>query len=590
LCYELSEPSERVVILYEFVSRAGFLPVTCYHLHGSQIPEGEDFFYREMEILKTEFFGKSLSGPFTIPSGIVTTSVPLIEHVFRSIPQIGVVTTKSIGLQPRDGNREPIVSQYAPGCFVNAVGLTNPGADRSADLLSALEVPPDRFLLTSIFGGSVEEFVAVARKLAPHSDGLELNLSCPHAEGYGMDMGQDPALVKEITAAVKSAVGIPVIPKLTPNTANIGEIARAAAEGGADAICAINTVGPGYYSVHGHPVLSNRYGGLSGKGILPIGLKCVREIAEAADLPIIGCGGISSAEDVRAYRDAGASIFGVGSALTGLTSRQMKDYFRTLERDLADSSNFAEEWIRYDVDMSFRSYELRENERITDDLSILTFDGKIDIRAGEFVFVWIPGHGEKPFSVLRDDPFSLVVIDLGYFTNKLVQLQPGTEVFVRGPYGIAVTPPDEAKIMLVSGGTGLAAVYQIARDFGNSELFFGARSEDRLYFMDECRACSQVHISTDDGSRGYHGLVTEMLGERLTAMTSAETEELYFYNCGPESMVNAAVAVEREVCAGNRIFNSIDYVTKCGVGMCGSCYSPDGRRLCVDGPFLDVTD
>ena len=347
--------------------------------------------------MKTELFGKSLSGPFTIPSGIVTTSVPIIERVFRSIPEVGVVTTKSIGLLPRDGNREPILSQYAPGCFVNAVGLTNPGAERSADLLAAVDVPEDRFLLTSIFAGSVQEFVSVAKILAPHSDGLELNLSCPHAEGYGMAMGQDAALVKEITRAVKSAVDVPVIPKLTPNVANIGEIARAAAEGGADGICAINTVGPGYYSAHGYPILSNSNGGLSGKGILPIGLKCVQDIAEVTDLPIIGCGGISSAADVRAYRDAGASIYGVGSALTGLSSERIEDYFRILAEDLDSNTDTAEELIRYDVDMSFRSYKLLGRQQIADDLSILTFDRKIDIKPGEFIFVWIPGQGEKPF-------------------------------------------------------------------------------------------------------------------------------------------------------------------------------------------------
>ena len=122
------------------------------------------------------------------------------------------------------------MTQYAPGCFMNAVGLTNPGADEAAQHFAELEVPEDRFLLCSIFGGSVEEIVEVARKLAPYSDGLELNLSCPHAKGYGMDMGQDAGLVKEITQAVKEAVSVPVIPKLTPNVPNVGEIAAAAAE------------------------------------------------------------------------------------------------------------------------------------------------------------------------------------------------------------------------------------------------------------------------------------------------------------------------------------------------------------------------
>jgi hypothetical protein len=131
--------------------------------------------------LSIAFFGKTLSGPFTIPSGIVTTAPSIIQYFLDEVPQLGVITTKSIGLAPRAGNREPVYSQYAPGCFVNAVGLTNPGAEAALAGLEALEVPEDRFLLTSIFGGSVEEFVRVAELLAPVSDGLELNLSCPHA-------------------------------------------------------------------------------------------------------------------------------------------------------------------------------------------------------------------------------------------------------------------------------------------------------------------------------------------------------------------------------------------------------------------------
>jgi len=536
--------------------------------------------------LNPDFFGKTLSGPFTIPSGIVTTATAIIQYVFDHMPEVGVVTTKSIGLQPRLGNREPVLSQYAPGCFVNAVGLTNPGAEQAAELMAGLRVPADRFLLTSIFGGSIEEFVAVARLLAPVSDGLELNLSCPHASGYGMAMGQDPELVRQITAAVKAAVDIPVIPKLTPNTPDIAAIALAAAAGGADGLCAINTVGPGYTSAHGHAVLSNGNGGISGKGILPIGLKCVREIAAATELPIIGCGGVSSADDVRAYFDAGAAIVGVGSALIGQTTDETAAYFRALAGDLQRDRNLAESHIRYDIDMHFEPVTLVENRRVCADITILTFDRKINVQAGEFVFLWLPGLGEKPFSALTDDPFSLVVIDVGVFTHGLMDLTPGTTAYVRGPHGIPVQPPEQSKIMAVAGGTGLAAVYQIARDFGNAEIFAGARTAERLYFLDECRQIADVHVATDDGSAGYHGVVTGLLRERLQAMSPAEREQLVFYNCGPEPMVHAAVTVQREFCRDEQIFSSIDYLTKCGVGICGACASPDGRRLCVDGPFL----
>ena len=538
--------------------------------------------------MSTHFLGKRLSGPHTIPSGIVTTAGSIIQYVLDHMPQIGVLTTKSIGLEPRVGNREPVLSQYAPGCFVNAVGLTNPGAAASVSILGELRVPEDRFLLTSIFGGGVEEFVAVARLLAPVSDGLELNLSCPHARGYGMAMGQDPDLVAEIVRAVKAAVDIPVIPKLTPNTPDIAAIARAAEAAGADGFCAINTVGPGYTSSHGHPVLSNGAGGLSGKGVLPIALKCIREVRAVSNLPIIGCGGISSADDVRETFSAGATIVGVGSALTGMDTLEMARYFQILENDLESGRDHAESRVQYAIDMRFRPVTLVRNERVCADIALLTFDRKVNVQAGEYVFLWIPGLGEKPFSVLADDPFTLVAIDVGQFTHALMDLAPGTEAYVRGPHGVPVDPPEGARIMAVAGGTGLAAVYQIARDFGNAEIFTGARSAERLYFLDECRAIAEVHVSTDDGSAGFHGRVTELLRERLAGMSREELDTLVFYNCGPEPMVHAAVAVQREFCSDDQIFNAIDYMTKCGVGICGACAAPDGRRGCIDGPFLSV--
>ncbi|MCP5345717.1 MAG: tRNA-dihydrouridine synthase [Gammaproteobacteria bacterium] len=538
--------------------------------------------------MKTQFLGKTLSGPFTIPSGIVTCSTSIIQRVLDSMPEVGVVTTKSIGPEPRLGYREPILAQYRPGCFVNAVGLTNPGAARSAEMLAALEVPEDRFLLISIFGGSVAEYVDVARQLAPFGDGLELNLSCPHAKGYGMAMGQDPELVREIVSAVREAVTIPVIPKLTPNVPNIDEIARAAEQGGADAICAINTMGPERFTAFDHDVLSNGKGGMSGKEVLPTALHCVRSISQAVNCPIIACGGISSAANVRDFQQAGATIIGVGSALVGMTTEEIARYFQVLERDITAGTDQAEALVHYDIDMSFRPVTLVENERVTDDIAILTFDRKVNVQAGEFIFLWIPGLGEKPFSALVDDPFRLVVIRLGQFTAELMDLQPGTEAYVRGPHGIPVQPPADSRIMAVAGGTGLAAVYQIARDFGNAEIFMGARTSERLYFSEQCAAVARLHIATDDGSQGHHGLVTELLEQRLQELNNTELEQLVFYNCGPEPMVHAAEAVQRKYCKPTQIFNAIDYLTKCGVGICGACGAPDGRRLCVDGPFLQA--
>lgn len=540
--------------------------------------------------MKTEFLGKTLSGPFTIPSGIVSCSASIIQRVFDTMPEVGVLTTKSIGPEPRLGYREPILTQYEPGKFTNAVGLTNPGAARSAELMAKLTIPEDRFLLISIFGGSVDEYVEVAKIMAPHGDGLELNLSCPHAKGYGMAMGQDPVLVEDILRAVKAAVDVPVVAKLTPNVPNIGEIAEAAVRGGADGICAINTMGPECYSAHGHPILTNEKGGVSGKGVLSRALECVQEIRAAVNVPIIACGGISSASDVQVFQDAGAEIIGIGSALVGMTTNEISDYFKTISEDLRNRSDKAEALVRYDVDMSFDPMTLVSNERVTDDICILTFDKPVNVQAGEFIFLWIPGLGEKPFSALTDDPFSLVIINLGEFTAALMDLEPGTEAYVRGPHGNAVQPAEDAKIVAVAGGTGLAAVYQIARDFGDTEIFLGARTEQRLYFIKECEAIGNLHIATDDGSKGFHGVVTELLRQYLETLSPAELDKLVFYNCGPGPMVRAAEVVQREYCRPDQIFNAIDYWTKCGVGICGACDAPDGRRLCVDGPFLDASD
>ena len=327
------------------------------------------------------------------------------------------------------------------------MGLTNPGVEQALVGLRELRIPEDRFLLVSIFGGSVDEFVAVARRLAPVADGLELNLSCPHAKGYGMAMGQDPEMVREVVAAVCEAVDIPVVPKLTPNVDDIAVIGRAAIEGGAAALCAINTAGPGYTESHGHPVLSNGVGGMSGKGVLPITLKAIKNLRAETELPIIGCGGLSSAADCQAALECGADILGIGSGLSGMDTNEVHQYFSMLARDLAEGTDLAGQQIRYDLDMSFKPYTVTANEIVCEDISVVTLDGDLDIQAGEYVFVWIPGVGEKPFSCLTHSPVRLAVINVGEFTERCCNLQIGDDVYLRGPHGVAVTPPDDAHIL-----------------------------------------------------------------------------------------------------------------------------------------------
>jgi dihydroorotate dehydrogenase (NAD+) catalytic subunit len=169
----------------------------------------------------------------------------------------------------------------------------------------------------------------VASWFAGSAAGFELNLSCPHAEGFGSALGTDPALVEECTRAVK-ALGKPTWVKVTPNVTDIAGIGAAAERGGADAIVAINTVKAMRISVPlGRPVLGNRFGGLSGKAIFPIAVRCVYELYEACEVPIIGCGGISTADNVVEMMMAGASAVEIGSAVL-----DNPDVFAKIARDL----------------------------------------------------------------------------------------------------------------------------------------------------------------------------------------------------------------------------------------------------------------
>jgi len=546
--------------------------------------------------METTFLGKKISGKFTIPSGIIMTSATTLLKIANTIPQIGVLTTKSIGPVQRDGYREPILSQYAKGCFVNAVGLTNPGAAEFAKQLSEIKpkIPADKFLLISIFGASAAEFVEVAKILEPYADGFELNLSCPHAKGYGMSMGQDPELVKEIVSAVKGAVKVPLVVKLTPNTDKIGLIAKAAEEGGASAICAINTVGPREHTFEEIPILSNKKGGASGKEILSIGLKCVKEISENVEIPIIGCGGISTAQDAKEYEKAGTSIFGVGSALAGMNTPELAQYFAELDNDFVNGTENAAKLLKT-IDMSFKKFKLVEKHKLADDLAVLEFDKNITIQPGQFVFAWVPECGEKPFSALDNEPLKMLVQKRGCLTEKLLGLKAGAEVFIRGPHGKGIIPQKDKKTIIVGGGCGIAALYQLAKELGthNTEVFFGARDKKHLFYIEELMNCSTVWVTTNDGSFGRKGFISESLQRRLTQLEAKEhilKENIVFYNCGPEAMIKTLLPIEEKYALKENIYCSVEYVTKCGVGICGSCASKSGKRTCVDGPFINSTE
>jgi dihydroorotate dehydrogenase (NAD+) catalytic subunit len=248
----------------------------------------------------------------------------------------GGVVTKSIGPQPKNGHAGPCIAVLNSG-ILNAMGLPNP----SKDFTEELQLLGNKPVIVSIFGGNPGEFAEVAGWFKGKAAGFELNLSCPHAEGYGAAIGVDPALVEACTRAV-SALGMPTWVKLTPNVTDITLIGKAAERGGATAIVAINTVKAMRISTAiRRPVLGNRYGGLSGNAIFPVAVRCVYELYEACTIPIIGCGGVSTADNVIEMMMAGAQAVEIGSAV-----RQDIGIFERIKTELyAKNSGIAPEEI-----------------------------------------------------------------------------------------------------------------------------------------------------------------------------------------------------------------------------------------------------
>lgn len=536
-----------------------------------------------------QFGHKTVRGRFVIPSGIRCTHASTIARCFAEVPAVGVITTKSISAKPRLGYREPIFARYAPGCYINAVGLANPGAERFLAEIGGIEIPSDKFLLVSIFGSDVDSFVAAARTLKPVADGFELNMSCPHAKGYGAEVGQDTELLQRITRAVADLVDVPVLVKLSAILPDLGGTSIAAMRAGAAGITITNTIGPAMAVEGEGPVLSNRLGGLSGDGIRPLGLRAVEQVRQAvgSETVIIGMGGIASAEHVRQYARAGADLFGVGSALTGLDSEQMREYLAELETDArrrSCESLLPMEYVKTRVSSRI-DYDATLFKLVFESLPGDYADGDL---AGKFFFLYIPGVGEKPFAIFSASEKSVVVRVVGAFTRGLAELGAGSEILLRGPYGRSLPRFDNSTLVFIGGGTGIASLLEIAHQVsGNQQTFLlGAKTREHLFELDRFRRLGSVHLATDDGSLGRRGYVSELLEEVLAAIPAARREGLAFINCGPEQMVRRCFDIQREVAPEDRIIGSIEYMTSCGVGICGKCASPSGALTCIDGPFL----
>jgi dihydroorotate dehydrogenase (NAD+) catalytic subunit len=265
--------------------------------------------------LEVSIAGLRLQNPTILAAGILgITRATLIEAIDYGA---GAVVTKSVGSKPQEGYHNPAVVHVNCG-LLNAMGLPNPGISEFANEVREIKKARSSVpIIVSVFGFSAEDFAETARFAAKAgADAVELNVSCPHVKKTGLEIGQSPSLVAEVVKKVKSIVHKPVIVKLTPNVADIVEIARLGAEAGADAITAINTVRAMAIDVEtAYPVLANEMGGLSGPAIKPVAVGCIYSIYESVNVPIIGCGGVTTWQDAVELMLAGASAVQIGTAI-----------------------------------------------------------------------------------------------------------------------------------------------------------------------------------------------------------------------------------------------------------------------------------
>jgi len=281
-----------------------------------------------------------LASPTILASGILGISLDVFNRIHKA--GAGAIVTKSLSKEPWDGYPNPTIFSVGGGGWLNAVGLSNPGAPYFAEMISSNTSVP---IIVSLVGSIEDDFAFMVKQFENvQVTAFEINLSCPHVQKVGLEVGDDPSLVQRIIKKIKSETNVPVIAKVGLGSIDYLDTVAAACESGVDAITAINTIRAMAIDIETQrPILSNKIGGLSGSPIKPIAVRCVYEIISKFDIPVIGCGGISSWEDAVEFILAGASAIQIGSAVgdnwidvfseinTGLSTYMEKKGFSTIE-------------------------------------------------------------------------------------------------------------------------------------------------------------------------------------------------------------------------------------------------------------------
>ncbi len=295
--------------------------------------------------MRVDLAGVSLPNPLVLASGIWGSVAGTLVRAASN--GAGAVTSKSCSLAPRIGHPNPTVLHWGHG-FINAVGLSNPGAHvQRQELARAHEelAPTGAALIASVFGDTPQGFADAVHVIAEAEPELvELNISCPNVESeFGRPFALDPDAAARATEAVRAVYAGPLLVKLSPNAPELVAVARAVVAAGADGLTAVNTLGPGMLIdlEARRPILSNRVGGISGPALRPVAVRCVFELAGAVAVPIIGTGGVSSGHDALEMIMAGATAVGIGSGLycegDGIFRRVLEEMEQWMEQEAVDS-------------------------------------------------------------------------------------------------------------------------------------------------------------------------------------------------------------------------------------------------------------
>ena len=263
--------------------------------------------------LSVDIAGVTMKNPVTTGSGTFGSGEEFSEFV--DLSKLGAVTTKGVANVPWPGNSVPRVAEVYGG-MLNAIGLQNPGIDVFVERDIPYLKKAGATIIVNVCGKSEKDYLEVVERLADQPvDLLEINVSCPNVKEGGIAFGQDPKALYDITKAVKAKAKQPIIMKLSPNVTDITEMARAAEAGGSDALSLINTLTGMKIDIHRRKfVLANKTGGMSGPAVKPVAVRMVYQVANAVKIPIIGMGGIASAEDALEFIMAGATAVSVGTA------------------------------------------------------------------------------------------------------------------------------------------------------------------------------------------------------------------------------------------------------------------------------------